>query len=714
LNNNVYFIILLLLIISTQLVSITEIDSLEALLIEVSGKERISLLNELSSQYRKINPEISYECAIQAYEFAKKRDDQKGKADALNNIGHFFRITNNFDKALKNFQQALDIYRNLKLDNKIANVYDNIGHIYWSRGNFTNALDYYKRSLGVFIALDDQKRQSLSYNNLGSVYFRLGMYDEAMNNFLSSLRIREKTGDPKIYSTLNNLGNIYMRISDYEKALEMYQRSLEYKRKSEKNTQSTLNNIGNIYIQLKDYESALMYLSEALKINEENKDEKRIATTLNNIAIVYEEQGKLDEALYNYQKALDLKQKVGDTYGFANTSKNLGSVFLIKKDYKQADFYLQQSLETAQKIKTRDVIKDVYQLMSKRYSEVGDYKNAYIYYNYYSNTRDLLFNEETSDKIAQYRTNFTIEKTLREKEILLKNNQIYKLQSEKDKSYKIILFLLILLLIIVATSLLYNYNKKKKLNNLLEKANEGLEDKVTLRTSELIETNENLKKEIIVRKETENKLKSSLNEKNVMLKEIHHRVNNNLQIISSILNIQSRSSKSKEFFKCFTNFQNRIFSLALIQEQLYMSDDFTLVDFKRYINSLVMNIYKTNQIDHSRIKLIINIKDIHLNITTAIPCGLLINEIVTNAIKHGFTNNREGEIIINMKKDNNDYFHLEISNNGKDLPDGIDLKKPESTGMELIRILILQLSADFDLIKENGVLYKLKFKKLKK
>jgi len=374
---------------------------------------------------------------------------------------------------------------------------------------------------------------------------------------------------------------------------------------------------------------------------------------------------------------------------------------------------LQESLEVAKKIKARNIIKDVYELMSQYYSEINDYKNAYLFKNYCSSLRDSLFNEETSDKIAQYRTNFTIEKTLREKELLIKDNQIYKLQLEKNKARRITLVLLILLLIIIAIFLLFNYYKKKKLNELLAETNGELENKVAHRTSELNETNKNLRNEIKIRKETGNKLKSSLQEKDVMLKEIHHRVKNNLQVISSIINIQSRSSKNEEFIKMFTDTQNRVISMSLVQEQLYFSDDLALVDFDKYVRSLVDNLFGAYNVNIKKIKTIINIKNILLNINTAIPCGLLINEIVTNAIKHGFTDNRKGEIIITMKKHKNSYFYLEISNNGVDMPAEIDYKKADSTGMELIRILIVQLSAEVEIIKENGVLYKLKFKKLK-
>ena len=143
--NKKYLIFLLLIILSTKLFSITKIDSLEAVLNEVSGIKRIAILNELSLRYRKVNIEISYDCATQAYELAKKENDKKGKADALNNFGHYFRKIHDFDKSIENFKPALDIYRKLKADHDIANIYDNIGHIYWLKGDSPKALDYYKQ-----------------------------------------------------------------------------------------------------------------------------------------------------------------------------------------------------------------------------------------------------------------------------------------------------------------------------------------------------------------------------------------------------------------------------------------------------------------------------------------------------------------------------------------------------------------------------------------
>lgn len=702
-----------MIIFSLKLMSVSTIDSLEVALKKASGQEKIEILIKLSKAYLKVNPDISYDCAAQAFELAKKRQYKKGTADALYRMGHYYRFTHDYSEATQNFEDALNIYRKLRLDNEIALIYNNLGSINILKGSYSEALDYYTRSLGMFIALENEVKESLSYNNIGIIYYRLGLYDESLKNFFASLKLREKLDDPLLHSTLNNLGNIYFRLRDYDKALEMYERSLSEKRRQNFDIQITLNNIGQIYVALEDYDRALQYFSEALRINEENNDEKRIAVSLNNIAVVYEGLEKYDEALSNYQKALEIKQKFQDKYGYANTSKNLVDIFLRKKDFKQADFYLEESLETAKSIKSPDLLGEIYELLSNRYAMVNDYKKAFEYQSLSVSIRDSIFNEETNYNINKSRTNYKVEKTLREKEILEKNNQIYKLELEKDKAFRLSLFLLVLILVMTAIFLIYNNFKKKKINDLLEQTNVKLEEKVALRTAELVKTNKDLKNEIEVRKETGKKLRALLAEKNIMLREIHHRVKNNLQIIASILNMQRRNATNKETLNMFKNTHDRVMSISLVQEQLYLSDDLALVDMNQYVRSLIINIFSSNQISHARIKPLINIQNIYMNVNNAIPCGLLINEIVTNAICHGFKQNKSGEITINMKEDKKNYFHLEISDNSDGLPLDVDYKDPETVGMELIRIFILQLSAEVKLVNNNGVVYKIKFKKLK-
>lgn len=151
-------------------------------------------------------------------------------------------------------------------------------------------------------------------------------------------------------------------------------------------------------------------------------------------------------------------------------------------------------------------------------------------------------------------------------------------------------------------------------------------------------------KDITERKQTESQLKASLKEKEVLLKEIHHRVKNNLQIISSLLNLQSEYIQDKQDLDIFKVSQNRIESMALIHEKLYQSKDLARIDFGEYIRDLVCTLFCSYEVNSSAIDMKINIDQIFLGIDVAIPCGLMINEVVLNYLKHAFPKGRTGEI----------------------------------------------------------------------
>lgn len=702
-------LVILLLLSLSYLTSISKIDSLETLLINSRGKQRINLLNQLSSIYRNKDNKIGFDYAKLALTLAEQEKYKAGEAHAYNNLGHFYMKSYNYESAQQNFQNALDMFDKLKMEYYIGNATENIGHVYWYKGDFSNCLEHYKRTLEIYLHLKDEMRQAKASNNLGQVYYRLGFYDESLKYFLQAMRLKEKLHNPTLHHTLNNLGIVYLKLSDYDNALDMYKRTLQIRQERNIDTASTLSNIGTVYLTLQDYDKAMHYFSEALILNRKQQNKKSISVCLNNIAIVMEETGNIEQALENYKEALAIKRNISDTYGYSNTAKNIGSLFLIKNDMEQADKYLRESLMIAQENEARDIIKENYLLISKFYAKQNDFANAYKYLNFYSDIKDSLFNKEINDKINQHRTSFEMEKTLNDKELLLKDNQIFKLQLQKNKSSRVILFLMLFILIMIAVSLYYYYSKVNKLNTILSGTNETLESKVKQRTSELKDANENLREEVNERKKTGEHLKASLKEKEVMLNEIHHRVKNNLQVINSILNIQSRSSLSTDSINILTNTSNWLYSMSLVQEQVYTSDNLELVDFNLYVRSLTENIFNSMQVSHAKIKTVFNIQDIKLNVNLAIPCGLLINEIIINAIKHSFKKGGGGKIIINMNQENS-FIYLEVCNDGESIPEKINYLEPNTAGLEIIRILALQLSAKMEIINHNGVTYKLKFK----
>ncbi len=209
--------------------------------------------------------------------------------------------------------------------------------------------------------------------------------------------------------------------------------------------------------------------------------------------------------------------------------------------------------------------------------------------------------------------------------------------------------------------------------------------------------------DITERKRAEEQIKASLEEKEVLLQEIHHRVKNNMQIISSILNLQSSVIKHKGALELFKSSQNRIKSMALIHEKLYKTKDFTRIDFSKYVQGLSNDLFRVYGINQDVVKLNIDIKDVLLNINTAIPCGLIINELVSNSLKHAFPDNRKGKIKIAMSSLNNNEIELTVSDNGIGIPEEVDIKSTKSLGLHLVAILAEdQLKGEIKLDKTKG------------
>jgi PAS domain S-box-containing protein len=207
-------------------------------------------------------------------------------------------------------------------------------------------------------------------------------------------------------------------------------------------------------------------------------------------------------------------------------------------------------------------------------------------------------------------------------------------------------------------------------------------------------------------------IKASLQEKEILLREIHHRVKNNLQIISSLLNLQSQYIKDETALEMFRESRLRIRSMAMVHEKLYKSQDLSLVDFGDYIQSLAQNLFQVYGITPDRISLRVKVHDLFLDINTAIPCGLLVSELISNALKHAFPDNTKGEISVSMYPTEEDTIRLEVSDNGVGVEKDLDLKKSDSFGLQLVDMLTEQLQGTIKIKRDKGTAFVLDFKEL--
>ncbi len=216
---------------------------------------------------------------------------------------------------------------------------------------------------------------------------------------------------------------------------------------------------------------------------------------------------------------------------------------------------------------------------------------------------------------------------------------------------------------------------------------------------------------ITERKRTEEALKASLREKEILLKEVHHRVKNNMQVISSLFDLQAASSGNSELTKMCRESQRRIRSMALIHEKLYHSKDFTRVDLAGYVRSLARELFQACAINPGKIDTIFQTDgDIYVDIYKAIPCGLILNELISNALKHAFAGDGIGELRIIMGETNDRKIEIIVRDNGSGLPDSVDIRAPRSVGLYLVSGLVKnQLSGQIEIKRDNGTEFRIKF-----
>jgi two-component sensor histidine kinase len=245
--------------------------------------------------------------------------------------------------------------------------------------------------------------------------------------------------------------------------------------------------------------------------------------------------------------------------------------------------------------------------------------------------------------------------------------------------------------------------------SLLPAAGEGCAGRLIVMRdiTELKCSHESLRAEMLERLRAEEQIRLSLREKEVLLKEIHHRVKNNMQIISSLLNLQSEKI-SNENAEVFRESQNRIKTMALIHEKLYQSSDLSYIDFGEYADGLASYLIRSYAISRE-VSIDLAVQNIPLGIDLAIPCGLIINELVSNSLKYAFKDGHDGTVHIGLARDDNTYT-LRVSDDGPGLPNGFDYRDSPSLGLQLVNTLVGQLEGTIELDSTAGAAYTIRFR----
>lgn len=430
-----HLILLILYLFSFSLFAQTNIDSLEALLPNKNGLEKVILLNKLGYEYWKIAPEKGLEYANTAYDMALNEESKVEIAKALENIG----INN------------------------------------WAKSELNLALEYNFKALKIYEEINYLEGISATYNNLGTVYLDLFDYENALKYNFKSQKISQENGFTYIYIlTLSNISSIYLAQEDYKKAEEYIQEAIEVSEKEniKINLGSQQTTLGEIYKLEKNYKKAKASYKKALEIFKKENNNYGIAISLYNIAEVEYYLKDLGLSLSYYNESAKLSQKINDQIGVLLSNKGIGQVYKEQKKYKEALMHYDISLKLSNKLKSKKDKLDIYKDYSELYKAMGSYDKALEYLEKHNQLKDSISNESISNEIAEMQTKYGTEKKDKENELLRKNNQIQELELAKQTNIRnsfIALTLLVVLLIIILYS---RFSIKKKNNKQLILNNE--------------------------------------------------------------------------------------------------------------------------------------------------------------------------------------------------------------------------------------------------
>ncbi len=532
------------------------------------------------------------------------------------------------------------------------------------------ALPSAKQSLQIATEINEPLLKAAALEEISLVELRLGNNSLSLQASLQALQIYESLElEEKQAASYAQLANNYISDEDFKLAIVYLKKAKRiYLNSNEKGYLAlTILNLGEAYRLKGHLDSAATSFQQALKLNDLIKNETIQSYSLGNLGMVLFKQNKLVSAKENLNEAIAILSKLGDPYSTSVYLAELGEIHRKEGKWLPAEGKYIEALTMAKQAGLKEQIRDFSMMLSGFYEEQQRYSEALEYQKLYQIYQDSLVNKENIQKIEQLKSGYEIDK--RESEIGLLNT------INKNQRYAVILLITGVLLLFLFAYLLYLGNKK------IKKTNRILSDQ----------------KDIISKREQE---------KALLLRELNHRVKNNLQMISSLLNLQSHELAGHPAKEAIVSGKYRVEALSLVHRKLYQEGLETRIWVKEYIEELVLGLFHGYGV---RFKPDFDITDISIKIDIAIPLALIINELITNSLKYAYKNIDHPRLKVIIVEEAKDRLDMQVIDNGIGFTT-IESKKNNSFGIKLIGSLIAQLEGTIKKSNSNGTQWNINIK----
>lgn len=570
-------------------------------------------------------------------------------------------------QGLVNMAMAKFYYRDDKRDSAVALINQIIlkglhradslvlGEYYFFQGTILSDDDqieicapYFDSAIYVFQAIKQHERLGKVLNSVGVMYDIHDKHDVAKDYYGRAIRI---------FKEINNLrlvGHIY-------------------------------NNLAGIYSFEKQLGVSLSYYDSSIRMYELAGNSRDLALTWGNIAIFYIENGELGKAKTPLDKELEYAKQSNLPSSLGSAYKNALLYYYSVKQYDKAEEYGKKALAIAKAIKNSFIYERVISDLVKVFEATKQYQKAFEFSKTYHEWNDSIHTQENEGRLLELQTKYQTQKKeaeIAEKDVALATS---KIEMERQAVFRNTLIGVALALGVIALIIYRGRRKQAEVNRLLTKRNEEIE----------------------AQKRT---IEQNLREKESLLREIHHRVKNNLQVISSLLNMQTYHMEDPTMISAIAEGQNRVKAMALIHQKLYQTEQLSEIDFQEYTEQLVSHLSTAFGQSNKKIRSIVNGSAIKLDIDTAIPLGLILNELITNAYKYAFQGANGGDLKIELLRDGDHFYKLHVADSGNGFPVDFSEEKLNSLGIKLVRMLTEQLDGTLKISNEPGANFYIRFK----
>lgn len=568
----------------------------------------------------------------------------------------------------------------VKIDGSALNLMEAqmlLGRIFLKQAQYDSARVFFQAVYSTAQEMNLPAQQANSLLKMAEVQGHQVDYDQANKSFFEALDIYESLNDEAgIARSYNGIADLLYMQNDYEQSIRYCERAIAILEKLNYPGElaETYKNMGYDYLILGDYDRALECVNKAISLHQSaDSSPLELSSSYNARGNVYKYMKRYDEAIADYENNLALCKIANHPRGIMVSHANLGHVYKEQKEFVKA---LPHTLKAIEMMNEHNYLRNLwenYMHASDIYAGLGNYQKANEYTWAYADEIERLYEEEISQLEGELTSKY--ESGQREAALILQQRQLDQQQKIQWLSFGLLALLLVLLGLVI-----WGFRNKQKTNRLLELSNSQLE-----------------------KKNAENEL---------LLKEIHHRVKNNLQVISSLLSLQSAEIEDPNVLDAMMESQNRVRSMALIHQKLYQGENLAAIEMRDYLETLGETMLDAFGENADQVTIDYLMDEMELDVDTAIPIGLIVNELLTNALKYAFPEKRTGIINISLQRDKNGEFELRVADNGIGVQSDRSAAGSGSTnfGSRLVQLLTTQLDGSIRQESREGMVTEIRFK----